>query len=53
MPISERALFFEKKSQKTFIRCGDAFGLAAPRKPGKSLFASFSSEKEDALTKLP
>jgi hypothetical protein len=39
--------FFEKKNQKTFPRCGDAFGPAAPRKQGKSLFASFSSEKED------
>jgi hypothetical protein len=39
--------FFEKKNQKTFPRCGSAFGPAAPRKQGKRLFSSFSSEKED------
>jgi hypothetical protein len=44
--------FFEKKNQKTFIRGAVPAalpaieGLPAPRKQGKSLFASFSSEKE-------
>jgi hypothetical protein len=34
--------FFEKKNQKTFIR------RAVPPQANKSLFASFSSEKEDS-----
>jgi len=37
--------FFEKKNQKTFP-VGRAFGIAAQN---KSLFASFSSEKEVLL----
>jgi hypothetical protein len=38
--------FFEKKNQKTFIRLsGDS--PRAGRKRMESLFASFSSEKED------
>jgi hypothetical protein len=44
-----RVFFFEKKNQKTFIH-GSSYG-AAIRRPqmDKSLFASFSSEKEDLL----
>jgi hypothetical protein len=38
--------FFEKKSQKTFLHLGGVFPRAA-RTGMKSLFASFSSEKED------
>jgi hypothetical protein len=50
--------FFEKKNQKTFIRLiggGEASSwlplLASlrPRLNGQSLFASFSSEKEESL----
>jgi hypothetical protein len=37
----------KKKNQKTFFCCGSAYGTAAPRDRDKSLFASFSSEKED------
>jgi hypothetical protein len=37
--------FFEKKNQKTFIFLGR--GLSASN--GKSLFASFSSEKEESF----
>jgi hypothetical protein len=36
--------FFEKKNQKTFIR----LRRLAPRQSRESLFASFSSEKEDS-----
>jgi hypothetical protein len=39
-----KAFFFEKKKQKTFRFC--LGGASAPRPAGKSLFASFSSEKE-------
>jgi hypothetical protein len=40
--------FFEKKNQKTFTRLGRACGGAVRKSPmDKSLFASFSSEKED------
>jgi hypothetical protein len=49
MKQRQELFFFEKKNQKTFVGCGSAFGPAAPRKQGKSLFASFSSEKEDIL----
>jgi hypothetical protein len=41
--------FFEKKNQKTFAGCGSAFGAAASKEPGESLFASFSSEKEGSF----
>jgi hypothetical protein len=41
--------FFEKKNQKTFIPSGV---MAAPRYQDKSLFASFSSEKEDSLLRI-
>jgi hypothetical protein len=34
--------FFEKKNQKTFVR------LLASAQANKSLFASFSSEKEES-----
>jgi hypothetical protein len=37
--------FFEKKNQKTFIPFGAATHVATPT-GNKSLFASFSSEKE-------
>jgi hypothetical protein len=37
--------FFEKKNQKTFIRLP---GVQQAAKRMKSLFASFSSEKEDS-----
>jgi hypothetical protein len=36
--------FFEKKNQKTFVRFASR---VTPAKTNKSLFASFSSEKED------
>jgi len=39
--------FFEKKNQKTFIRSRRVFGPHLPL-TDKSLFASFSTEKEDA-----
>jgi hypothetical protein len=39
-----KAFFFEKKKQKTFVRV--ARGRHPPRATAKSLFASFSSEKE-------
>jgi hypothetical protein len=39
--------FFEKKNQKTSIHLGRAHPRAQP-KWIKSLFASFSSEKEDS-----
>jgi hypothetical protein len=38
--------FFEKKNQKTFIRWAGRHRRPAPT--NKSLFASFSSEKEDS-----
>ena len=38
--------FFEKKNQKTFIHL-KRFGGVGPAQTNKSLFASFSSEKED------
>jgi hypothetical protein len=38
---SKKGFFFEKKNQKTFIRLARA-------QMDKSLFASFSSEKEDS-----
>jgi hypothetical protein len=38
--------FFEKKNQKTFIHLGRAAGRHRAPRPNKSLFASFSSEKE-------
>jgi hypothetical protein len=44
-----RMFFFEKKNQKTFIRglCAVARHLGSAAQPSnKSLFASFSSEKE-------
>jgi len=42
----ESMFFFEKKNQKTFIRFGEDSPRAV-RERIKSLFASFSSEKED------
>jgi hypothetical protein len=36
--------FFEKKNQKTFVR----WLREAPRQVDESLFASFSTEKEDS-----
>jgi hypothetical protein len=53
MSLRKNLFFFEKKNQKTFLPLGSACGtarateVAAPRKRDKSLFASFSSEKED------
>jgi hypothetical protein len=45
-----RFFFFEKKKQKTFecLRCVSA-RAAADTQISKSLFASFSSEKEDSF----
>jgi hypothetical protein len=40
--------FFEKKNQKTFIRW-HACRVTGTRASGESLFASFSSEKEESL----
>jgi hypothetical protein len=40
--------FFEKKNQKTFPT-GVRAGSPGTRASGKSLFASFSSEKEDSF----
>jgi hypothetical protein len=40
--------FFEKKNQKTFIRFTPSPPPQARPKRTKSLFASFSSEKEDS-----
>jgi hypothetical protein len=45
--------FFEKKNQKTFIPLGRAAGRQRAPRPNKSLFASFSSEKEDFLACPP
>jgi hypothetical protein len=39
--------FFEKKNQKTFNRLVRRCGRATRRMTDRSLFASFSSEKED------
>jgi hypothetical protein len=41
--------FFEKKNQKTFYLFALRLITQAPRKGIKSLFASFSSEKEDSF----
>jgi hypothetical protein len=38
--------FFGKKNQKTFVRLGGTLGGAVRRIADKSLFVSFSSEKE-------
>jgi hypothetical protein len=46
-----RAFFFEKKNQKTFIHLWRE-ERALPHQTTKSLFASFSSEKEDSYLKL-
>jgi hypothetical protein len=44
--VKEELFFFEKKNQKTFIHCSsDGKGVSTPL-VDKSLFASFSSEKE-------
>jgi hypothetical protein len=45
--IPARFFFFEKKKQKTFARFG-ARWLTTARLTKQSLFASFSSEKEDS-----
>ena len=45
--------FFEKKNQKTFSPLSSACGTARPEKRWKSLFASFSSEKEGLTVYLP
>jgi hypothetical protein len=39
--------FFEKKNRKTFIHYSFIAGRQRAPRPDKSLFASFSSEKED------
>jgi len=46
-----KGFFFEKKNQKTFIRLG-LFCLFLGTKTDKSLFASFSSEKEESFFSL-
>jgi hypothetical protein len=43
----EDLFFFEKKNQKTFAHWHRAAGRHRAPCPNKSLFASFSSEKED------
>jgi hypothetical protein len=45
----ERFFFFEKKKQKTFVR-GVRVNPVEQYPMDKSLFASFSSEKEDSLS---
>jgi len=45
MSNKSKSCFFEKKQQKTFAHWRASAAYRAPR--GKSLFASFSSEKED------
>ena len=40
--------FFEKKNQKTFIRLAPVFPRGDRAQSHKSLFASFSSEKEES-----
>jgi hypothetical protein len=45
--------FFEKKNQKTFPRLVPCLGGAARRITDGSLFASFSSEKEDSFFSGP
>jgi hypothetical protein len=40
--------FFEKKNQKTFVYWRTSVAMSATA--NKSLFASFSSEKEDSYT---
>jgi hypothetical protein len=44
--------FFEKKNQKTFIRSHPHFTNCTGAKR-KSLFASFSSEKEESFKEPP
>jgi hypothetical protein len=44
--------FFEKKNQKIFLPWCGGVGGAAPREQEESLFASFSSEKEDFLAPM-
>jgi hypothetical protein len=48
MRKKEDLFFFEKKNQKIFIRCHSRAAAARTPQTNKSLFASFSSEKEDA-----
>jgi len=43
---ARKNFFFEKKKQKTFVRSG-ARRAACARANAQSLFASFSSEKEE------
>ncbi len=47
-----KRFFFEKKKQKTFVPEAPN-APSAPRQTGKSLFASFSSEKEDSSLSSP
>jgi hypothetical protein len=39
--------FFEKKNQKTFVHWPELFKRTSPKR--QSLFASFSSEKEESF----
>jgi hypothetical protein len=41
--------FFEKKNQKTFIRCRSACGAATPRKRGKVFLLLFLQKKKNSL----
>jgi hypothetical protein len=51
--LERKHFFFEKKKQKTFINgCGGTRPTRAPDQIFKSLFASFSSEKEDSYLLL-
>jgi hypothetical protein len=40
--------FFEKKNQKTFCPFAPRFNRKGPAQTDESLFASFSTEKEDS-----
>ncbi|MDQ1080903.1 hypothetical protein [Pseudoroseomonas cervicalis] len=44
--FKKKVFFFEKKNQKTSVSLASRLA-GRRRQPGKSLFASFSSEKED------
>jgi RNase adaptor protein for sRNA GlmZ degradation len=50
--LKERMFFFEKKNQKTFIRL-HGVRKKHPAQRKESLFASFSSEKEESFFLSP
>jgi len=45
--------FFEKKNQKTFTHFAQEIILSSKAQMGKSLFASFSPEKEGLSLSIP